>query len=167
MEITSDEVEMDNAKRTTAFIGNVILEHPTFHLESDRLLIYMNDVNGASEAPFKQAVATGAKVIVKRLNDKGGEDVGQSRKAVYSAHTGDLVLSGGPAQLQSGERLVKTSSDDATITLKKDGNHSVKDRSTKGGNTVVIPIKGTPGGGPSKGPSLLPGKFDDISTRKK
>ncbi len=168
MEITSDEVEMDNEKHTTTFIGNVNLAHPTFHLKSDRLVIHMHEEGVESEAPFKMAVATGARVIVERLNDKGGKDVGQSRKVVYDALTGDLVLSEGPPQLQSGASLVKTNSQSATITLKKDGNHSVKDKGTKGvgGAKIVIPVGGGKGGKGGKAPTLIPTKLGDISKRK-
>ena len=175
MRITSDEVEMDDKKRTTTFIGNVDLQHPTFHLTSDRLLIYMNDEGGLGdtkkedeeEVPFKQAVATGATVIVERANAKGGVDVGQSRKAVFDARTGDLVLSGGPPVLQSAGGLVETRSEDATITLKKDGNHSVNKGKGPAG-TVVIPIdNGKKGGAAKKQPNLIPTKLNDISNRKK
>ncbi len=168
MEITSDEVEMDNEKHTTTFIGNVYLVHPTFNLRSDRLVIYMHDESVESEAPFKTAVATGARVIVERLNDKGGKDVGQSRKVNYDALTGDLILSGGPPQLQSGSSLVQTNSEEATITLKRDGNHSVKDKGSKkgGGAKIIIPVNGKKGAG-SKGPNLMPSKLGDISSKRK
>lgn len=168
MEITSDEVEMDNEKHTTTFIGNVHLVHPTFNLKSDRLVIYMHDEGVESEAPFKTAVATGARVIVERVNDKGGKDVGQSRKVNYDALTGDLILSGGPPQLQSGTSLVQTNSEQATITLKRDGNHSVKDKGSKkgGGAKIIIPVNGKKGGG-SKGPNLIPSKLGDISSKRK
>lgn len=161
MEITSDEVEMDSEKNTTTFIGNVDLKHPTFNLKSDRLVIYMHEEGTESEAPFKLAVATGARVIVERVNDKGDKDVGQSRKVVYDGLTGDLVLSGGPPQLQSGGSLVKTKTGDATITLKKDGNHKVKDR----GAVIRIPVA-KKGGNGGNGPNLLPSKLGDISNRK-
>ncbi|MCF6310879.1 MAG: hypothetical protein L3J39_00355 [Verrucomicrobiales bacterium] len=163
MEITSDEVEMDSEKNTTTFIGNVDLKHPTFNLKSDRLVIYMHEEGTESEAPFKLAVATGARVIVERVNEKGAKDVGQSRKVVYDGLTGDLVLSGGPPQLQSGASLVKTNSQDATITLKKDGNHKVQDKGS--GAKIIIPVakKGGKGG---KGPNLMPSKLGDISNRK-
>lgn len=175
MEIISDEVEMDNAKRTTTFIGNVDLKHPTFNLKSDRLLIYMNDENqsaegkkgeGETEAPFKEAVATGARVIVERVNADGKKDVGQARKVVYDALTGDLVLIGGPPQLQSGGSLVETKSESATITLKKNGNHSVSDKGVGGGNKVIIPVGKDKKGGASKEPNLIPTKLGDISKRK-
>jgi lipopolysaccharide transport protein LptA len=175
MEITSEEVEMDNAERTTTFIGNVDLKHPTFHLKSDRLLIYMNEENqsaegkkseGETDAPFKEAVATGARVIVERVNADGKKDVGQARKVVYDALTGDLVLSGGPPQLQSGGSLVKTYSESATITLKKNGNHSVSDKGVGGGNKVIIPVGKDNKGGESKEPNLIPTKLGDISKRK-
>jgi len=171
MEITSDEVEMDNEKHTTTFIGNVNLVHPTFNLKSDRLVIHMHEEGVESEAPFRTAVATGARVIVERTNDKGGKDVGQSRKVVYDALTGDLELSGGPPQLQSGGNLVKTSSQEATITLKKDGNHSVNGNNSKGKNSegrtkIIIPMGGKKGGRAGKGPNLIPSKLGDISKRK-
>lgn len=175
MEIKSEEVEMDNAERTTTFIGNVDLVHPTFHLKSDRLLIYMNEENKSAEgkksddeeeAPFREAVATGARVIVERLNADGKKDVGQARKVVYDARTGDLVLSGGPPQLQSGESLVKTNSDSATITLKKNGNHSVSDKGGGGGNKVIIPVGKEKKDGSTKEPNLIPTKLGDISKRK-
>ena len=70
---------------------------------------------------------------------------------------------------------METSSEDATITLKSDGNHSVKGNSTlkgkgtgkRGTTTVKIPVNGKKGDGKTKRPNLLPGKLDDISNRNK
>jgi len=161
MEIVSDEAETDFEKNTVTFIGNVVLTEPTFNLTCDRLLIYLNEKGEEADGEFKKAIATGAIVIVERINEKGKKDVGQSRQVVYDALTGDIVLSGGPPVLQSGGGLVNTSSPDATITLKRDGNHSVKDKSV-----FIIPVKGKKGGAP-KGPNLMPSKLGDISNRKK
>ena len=160
VEITSDEAETDMAANTVIFIGNVELHEATFNLACDRLVVFMNDKGSESESQFKEAVATGAMVIVERINDKGEKDVGHSRKVVYDDRSGDIVLSGGPPVLQSGGGTVQTQSPDATIILKKDGNHRVKDR-----GKFTIPVKGK-AGAKKAGPNLLPSKLGDISNRK-
>lgn len=161
MEIVSDEAETDFEKNTVTFIGNVVLTDPTFNLTCDRLLIYLNEKGVEADGEFKKAIATGAIVVVERINEKGDKDVGQSRQVEYDAKTGDIVLSGGPPVLQSGGGLVNTKSPDATITLKRDGNHSVKDKSK-----FIIPVKGKKGGA-AKGPNLVPSKLGDISNRNR
>ncbi|NOX98505.1 MAG: hypothetical protein GXP30_02045 [Verrucomicrobia bacterium] len=161
MEITSDAAETDMEANTVTFIGNVELEDPTFNLKCDRLVVFMNSENSNSTSQFKEAIATGAMVIVERMNGKGEKDVGHSRKVVYDGHTGDIVLSGGPPVLQSDGRVVKTEAQDATITLKKDGNHRVDRR-----GVFTIPVSSKPGE-KKKGPNLMPGNLNDISNRRR
>lgn len=160
LEIISDEAETDLAANTVTFIGNVDLKEPTFNLKCDRLVVFMNDKGDNSGGQFKEAVATGAMVIVERINGDGEKDVGHSRKVVYDARTGDIILSGGPPVLNSGGGTVKTTHPDATIVLKKDGNHRVKQR-----GVFIIPVKGKMGE-TRKGPNLMPSKLGDISNRK-
>ncbi len=160
MEITSDAAETDMEANTVTFIGNVELHDPMFNLECDRLVVFMNSENSDSTSQFKEAIATGAMVIVERVNGKGEKDVGHSRKVVYDDQTGDIVLSGGPPVLQSGGRVVKTEARNATITLKKDGNHRVDQR-----GVFTIPVK-SKAGEKKKGPNLLPSNLGDISNRK-
>lgn len=125
LEITSDDVQQDDEKQTATFTGNVDMRHPDFRLKCDHLLIYMNEGTADPGIPFKQAIATGARVIVKRTLNKGVKEVGESRKAVFEPKTGDIVLSEGPLRLQSGKALISTTSPNAIIVLRKDGSHRV------------------------------------------
>lgn len=122
------------------FRGDVFVVEPKFTLYGDELTVYQFKEGESPDndaGAIKTAIATGRIVEIKRLGTDGQAQVAQARRAVYDAVTGTVVLSGGPPVLQSGAQMVKTRSQDATITLTPDGNHSVKDSL---GNQIIIPM---------------------------
>ncbi len=67
-----------------------------------------------------------------------------SRKVVFNPRKGDIILSGGRPSLQSGKVLIKTTSQNAIIILKKDGSHSVIENNGGGSGSIgVIRKSGT------------------------
>ncbi len=138
LEITSDDVQQDDEKGAVIFTGNVDMKHIDFRLRCDDLLILMEKGETEPGIPFKQAIAVGKRVVMERINAKGVKELGLSRKVVFNPRTGDIILSGGHPSLQSGKILIKTTSQNAIIILKKDGSHSIIDN--KGGESDSIEV---------------------------
>ena len=148
MQIDADESIMNERDNILTFTGNVVLQHPSFNLTGDKLVIYLNDdqpmgANGAAaaddnDAPFKKAIATGGMVEIVRRGLDGKTQIAKARKATYDGATKDMTLSGGPPTLQSGSGLINPSSPQAVIILKGNGRHEVKG----GRSSFTIPVKG-------------------------
>lgn len=144
LEITADDVQQDDEKGAVIFTGNVDMKHPDFRLRCDDLLILMEKGETEPGIPFKQAIAVGKRVVMERINVKGVKQLGLSRKVVFNPRTGDIILSGGRPSLQSGKVLIKTTTQNAIIILKKDGSHSVIENNGGGSDSIgVIRKSGT------------------------
>lgn len=173
MEITSRESIMDDAQKLVTFIGDVYIDHPGFKLRSDHLQVFLNETdagaNGGAQAadsgdkpPFQRAIATGAMVEIERLGADGEIQIAKARRADYDGVTGEMVLTGGPPTLQSGQRLINPQESDARIILTKDGKHQVKGVSTL---QFSVPQNGE---GSNKTMSIpLGGGLDSITNRNK
>lgn len=84
--------------------------------------------DGFSASNIKKAVAkssAGSVVVIWRKTDKG-EMVANCREAVYDGATGNIVLKGKPEVLQALQQFAFGKTDDATLTLHKNGDVSGK-----------------------------------------
>ncbi len=143
MIITSQESVMDNQEGIITFLGNVEIDHPEFDISCDKLVIYLSDGETTSEeGSFRRAIATGGMVEIRRKSPEGKIQIALARRADYDGITKDIVLTGGPPQLQDGEKSVKTNSEDSKITMTGDGKYKVtgSDAGVKVRNTIIIPI---------------------------
>ena len=184
MEITSDESVLHNeaSDRMVEFTGDVILSHPAFNLASDRLEVFLNDEeDGAIVAatptpgneadnrpPFKRAVATGSMVKIERINPSGEVEIAFARRADFDGITGDIVLSGGPPQLQTGKLHVNPSGSNAKIYLLADGKYTVDGNiepttGKRGRSNIIIPVKGD---NATKAPGFLPTQLNDVKSER-
>lgn len=173
MEITSDESVMHNQakERMVEFTGDVFLDHPSLNMTSDRLEVYLNDEEadaapakeGEKKPPFKRAIATGAMVKIERINPSGEVEVAFARRADFDGISGDVVLSGGPPELQTGKIHVNPSGANSKIFLLANGKYSVE-----GGvgdkSRVVIPIPASNADGQTQTPNFLPTKLNDMKS---
>ncbi len=129
LKISAKEVKENKVNGTTTYLGKVDFSHPELQLKCDQLVIYMNEVGVEGKSPVRQVVATGEMVIVERVNAKKKKDIGHARKVTYHSQSGDIVLSGGPPVLQTERQMVRTVTQDATITLMRGGTYELIDRS--------------------------------------
>ena len=184
MEITSDESVLHNqaADRMVEFTGDVVLNHPAFNLTSDRLEVFLNDEEdgssvaanpapakeGDKKPPFKRAVATGSMVKIERINPSGEVEVAFARRADFDGITGDVVLSGGPPELQTGKLHVNPTGTNAKIYLLANGKYTVEgnvEPSTgrNGRSQITIPVKGD---NATKAPGLLPTQLNEVKSER-
>ena len=125
--IFSGESEMNNNTKVLTFTQNVMIEHPEFTLECDKLLVTLAE--GESQegegTKFKRAVATGGTVRIRRISPEGKTQVAISRMAEYNGITKDFILSGGPPYIQDGEKHVRCETPDAQIVMTGDGKYRI------------------------------------------
>ncbi|MCB1231392.1 MAG: hypothetical protein KDN19_14055, partial [Verrucomicrobiae bacterium] len=180
MQISSDETVMNNEQHLITFTGQVIVvnPNPNFKMTSDRLDVWMNEEDSATEsAPkpegqsggspsFKKAIATGGMVEIEKLDANGKVQVAKARKAEYDAITEDIILTGGPPTLQSESGFVNPKSPDAVIILRKDGNHEIQGGSGRSTIEIPLPKKGSGSATPSIGGGLPTGNLDSLTNRR-
>ena len=135
MEISDTQSLHDSANHFVAFERNVFLQDPDFTLEADKLVIYLHEDQEESETvptrtnegrpPFRRFVATGPLVKIERIGADGEVQIAKCRFADYDAFSEDMVLKGGPPNLQIGESLISTE-EGAKIILTKDGKYRIE-----------------------------------------
>ncbi len=105
VEITSDELRLDQAAGTAVFTGNVRVGQGEMRLSADRVAVEYGAENGIQTGRIARLLATGNVVLLS-----GGE-AAEAQKAVYTIDSGNIVMTGGVVLTQgqnalSGERLV-------------------------------------------------------------
>ena len=104
-EIYADEAFFDSTKNMGIFKGRVKVTDPRFSLQSDKLTVFI--AKGQSQG-LEKAVADGNVGLVRDRPDPNGgaptRAVGRADKAVYTAATGDVELSGTP-RVQEGMNM--------------------------------------------------------------
>ncbi len=104
VEITADELTVDQQSGQAVFIGNVVAGQGEMRLSAARVEVKYATENGQQTGDIDQIVASGGVTLVN-----GGE-AAESRDAVYSVAaaeivmTGDVILTQG-ANALSGEKL--------------------------------------------------------------
>src|SRR5205823_10328645 len=115
-EIYSDEAFFDSTKNKGIFSGRVKVTDPRFNLQSDRLTVFIT--KGQNQG-LEKAIAEGNVGLVRdRLDPNGGPPtraVGRADKAVYTAATGDVELTGTPRVQEGLNMHVATSADTVMI----------------------------------------------------
>ena len=109
--ITSDKLDVDREKNIAVFTGNVHVVDPEGEMWADRMTAYFEE----GSRRIKKLVCTGEKVIIK---SRGKTSV--SRKAVYTANDGRIVLTGNP-RIRHG----KNSYGADKITIFKDSDRTI------------------------------------------
>jgi len=93
--VTSDSLMFDYGRSTCVFDGNVVVDDPRVKMECDKLHIFFDATNSVD-----YIVASGSVKVWQ------GDKRGVCDKAVYTANTGAIVMTGSP-KLQSGNSLVR------------------------------------------------------------
>ena len=97
--------------------GKVILRHPEFTLEADRLELSAPE-DGERVGTF---VAEGEELRIEKRLPTGGTEIARGTFATWDADEGGIILAGGPPTLSAGNSFVSPQSSDGVIILRADG----------------------------------------------
>jgi lipopolysaccharide transport protein LptA len=101
-EIYADNAFFDSNKNMGVFSGHVKVADPRFTLQSEKLTVF---VSKGQNQGLERAIAEGDVAVVRDRPDPNGgpptRSVGRSDKAIYTAATGDVELTGTP-RVQEG-----------------------------------------------------------------
>jgi lipopolysaccharide transport protein LptA len=115
-EIYSDEAYFDSTKNMGIFSGRVKVVDPRFNLQSDKLTVFITKGQNQS---LERAIAEGNVGLVRDRPDPNGgpstRAVGRADKAIYTAATGDVELTGTPRVQEGPNMHVATSPDTVMI----------------------------------------------------
>src|SRR5438094_1967741 len=115
-EIYADEAFFDSTKNMGIFSGRVKVTDPRFNLQSDKLTVFIT--KGQSQS-LEKAIAEGNVGLVRDHPDPSGgpptRAVGRADKAVYTAASGHVELTGTPRVQQGPNMHVATSPDTVMI----------------------------------------------------
>jgi lipopolysaccharide export system protein LptA len=150
--LSEGAVYLDSAQALAIFTDDVVLDHPQFHMTSDKLEVYF--VKGgdkkpalekegqgnkaaepdaapkaqpvdrpapqAGDARLKQAIATGKKVVVRKLDENGEPQIGICRHLTYLGDSGDVILREMP-QVQRGNNVIIARDSSTYMVMKQNG----------------------------------------------
>lgn len=151
--ITAGDSEMDNNAGIITLTENVVINHPEFVLECDKLVVTLAEGAGGdaggegNSSSFKRAIATGGTVKIRRISPDGNTQIAISRMAAYNGITKDIVLSGGPPYIQDGEKHVRCTEPDAQIVMTGDGKYKINgsDSRAPSRHKISFPVEGEDG----------------------
>ena len=114
------------------FEQDVKVNDHRFDLMCDQLIVFLKKESKAAgdgekekgDSPLDKAIATGKKVIVRKVGADGEVQIGQARKVTFDGKSGDVILEDWP-QVQSGFKLIQAKSQGTIITLNEDGKMKV------------------------------------------
>ncbi len=174
-------VYIDSVQALAIFTDDVVLDHPTFHMTSDKLEVYFVKEPSQNAAPvkavpvskgvgpavlkaqpaessaapqsgdakLKQAIGTGRKVIVRKLDERGEPQIGICRHLTYIGESGDVILREMP-QVQRGNNVIIARDPSTYMVMKQNGELKVH-----GPAETKIQQKPDAAGKPA-GPALAP-----------
>ncbi len=104
VEVTSDTLSVADESGQAVFDGNVIVIQGPMRLAAAKIDVFYSQAEDGSSRKIQKMVATGGVTYVN------GADAAESKEAVYSPDSGDLVMTGAVlltqgASVMSGERL--------------------------------------------------------------
>jgi len=120
-EIYADEAFFDSNKSIGIFSSHVKVIDPRFNLQSDKLTVY---ISKGENQKLEKTIAEGNVAVVRDRPDPNGgsptRSVGRSDKAIYTAATGDVELSGTP-RVQEGLNTHLATSPDTVMVINQNG----------------------------------------------
>ena len=96
--IRADRLDYLDEGRKARYTGNVELDTEDTRIQSDRLDVYFSAGTGPTDSEVNRAEAQGNVKIVQPMRYAKGEN------AVYDAHTGKVVMTGGPPTVYDSEK---------------------------------------------------------------
>jgi lipopolysaccharide transport protein LptA len=120
-EIDADEAFFDSNKSIGIFSGHVKVIDPRFNLQSDKLTVY---ISKGENQKLEKTISEGNVAVVRDRPDPNGgpptRSVGRSDKAIYTAATGDVELTGTP-RVQEGLNTHMATSPDTVMVINQNG----------------------------------------------
>ena len=120
-EIDADEAFFDSNKSIGIFSGHVKVIDPRFNLQSDKLTVY---ISKGENQKLEKTIAEGNVAVVRDRPDPNGgpptRSVGRSDRAIYTATTGDVELTGTP-RVQEGLNTHMATSPDTVMVINQNG----------------------------------------------
>lgn len=104
VEITADELTVDQATGSAVFAGNVVAGQGEMRLSAARVQVEYATRDGKATGEINQLVATGGVTLVN------GAEAAEAQRAVYAVGSGEIVMTGDVVLTQgvnalSGEKL--------------------------------------------------------------
>ena len=116
-EIYADEAYFDSNKSMGIFSGRVKVTDPRFNLQSDKLTVFIS--KGENQG-LERAIAEGNVGLVRDRPDPSGgpptRAIGRADKAIYTAATGDVELTGTP-RVQEGQNMHVATNPDTVMII--------------------------------------------------
>lgn len=105
VEITADELTVDQNTGSAVFIGNVVAGQGEMRLSAGRVQVQYATENGQATGRIDQLIATGGVTLVN------GAEAAEADKAVYAVNGAEIVMTGNVILTQglnalSGEKLI-------------------------------------------------------------
>jgi lipopolysaccharide transport protein LptA len=120
-EIDADEAFFDSNKSIGIFSGHVKVIDPRFNLQSDKLTVY---ISKGENQKLEKTISEGNVAVVRDRPDPNGgpptRSVGRSDRAIYTAATGDVELTGTP-RVQEGLNTHMATSPDTVMVINQNG----------------------------------------------
>src|SRR5947199_1038276 len=116
-EIYADEEYFDSNKSMGIFSGRVKVTDPRFNLQFDKLTVFIS--KGENQG-LERAIAEGNVGLVRDRPDPSGgpptRAIGRADKAIYTASTGDVELTGTP-RVQEGQNMHVATNPDTVMII--------------------------------------------------
>lgn len=109
IEITADQLDINQGDGTARFVGNVIIGQGEMRLSAGTVLVEYASVNGDATGEISRLIASGGVTLVN------GSEAAEAQDATYTLATGEIVMTGGVILTQGRNAL---SSDSLIIDLK-------------------------------------------------
>ncbi len=128
-EIYADEAFFDSNKSMGIFSGRVKVTDPRFNLQSDKLTVFIS--KGENQG-LERAIAEGNVGLVRDRPDPNGglptRAIGRADKAIYTAATGDVELTGTP-RVQEGPNMHVATNPDTVMIINQNSQLTTHGRS--------------------------------------
>ncbi len=99
VEITADQLEINQADGTAAFVGNVIIGQGEMRLLAESVRVEYASGDGDVTGKVERLIASGGVTLVN------GDEAAEAREATYTISTGLIIMSGGVIMTQGRNAL--------------------------------------------------------------
>jgi len=110
IELSADELSINQADGTAKFVGNVVIGQGDMRISAGSVLVEYASTEGDATGEISRLVASGGVVLVN------GAEAAEAAEAIYTIATGEVVMSGGVILTQGRNAL---SADRMVVNLKE------------------------------------------------
>jgi len=99
VEISADQLEINQADGTAAFVGNVIIGQGEMRLMAGSVLVEYESGSGDITGKVSRLVASNGVTLVN------GDEAAEAQEAIYTIASGEIVMTGGVIMTQGANAL--------------------------------------------------------------